>query len=143
MNCQSCTEKSEAYLGGILSESEKAQIEEHLKKCPSCSEAFRLLDLAGRVIDEEKSLESNPFLKTRIMAAIDRQISERESVQSVSVFQRVIRPVVISLSVAAAAVLGVMAGSTLGPADQGRRVPVELVYINDAAIESVNLFLND
>jgi len=56
---------------GELPEDIRIQVENHLGICRDCAESYRLNKLAFNVILEEKEIESNPFLVTRIMAGIE------------------------------------------------------------------------
>jgi predicted anti-sigma-YlaC factor YlaD len=137
MNCQTCQKELGFYLQGKLPEDMKVQVEEHLKECKECTEEYLLINVSERVISEEKQKESNPFLATRIMAAID----QKQESYKVPVYSKLLKPVLISISIAVAIMLGVLEGDLYKPA-QTNKIPAELVYMDDAAIESVNMFSN-
>lgn len=140
MNCQLCQKELDAYREGTLPEGIRIQVENHLGDCKECAESFRLLSLSDKVMNEEKRLLSNPFLVTRIMAGIEglEQIHERD--HRIPAYQKVFKPVLISVSIAAAIFIGVLAGSAYLPEQSSDRIPVEMTYMNDAALESVELF---
>jgi len=140
MNCQLCQKELDAYREGTLPEGIRIQVETHLEECKECAESFRLLSLSVKVMNEEKRLQSNPFLVTRIMAGIEELEQNRESYQYIPVYQKVLKPLLISVSVAAAIFIGVLAGSSYLPAQSPDRLPVEMTYMNDVALESVYLF---
>lgn len=137
MNCELCHENSDAYRAGSLPHDLRIQVEEHLKYCKNCAEAFRMLNLAEKVISEEKEQESNPFLSTRIMAAIEA--AETNIPQNSPVFVRILRPVVITISLAVALFMGIMIGNSSGSANNGSAVPLELTLINDDDLEAISL----
>lgn len=120
----------------------RVQIQEHLDECSGCATVYQLEVLANRVIDEEKSVQPNPFLATRIMAQIEAQKQSRSSTELIPLYRRALKPALVTLSLAAAVLAGVLTGSIYKPASQ-QKVPVELTYINDAALESVELLSNN
>jgi hypothetical protein len=95
--------------------------------------------IADRMMDEEKSMQSNPFLVTRIMSAIEELEQNREGFSLTPVFQKVLKPFLISASLAAAIFAGVVFGNLSLPTTTND-LPVEMSYMNDAALESVDLF---
>jgi len=140
MNCQLCQKELDAYHDGTLPEGIRIQVESHLGDCNECAESFRLVNFANKVMDAEKGLKSNPFLVTRIMAGIEELEQSRESYQRIPVYQSVLKPVLISISVAAAMFIGVLVGNIYLPTQTINKLPVEMTYMNDAALESVDLF---
>ena len=139
MNCQLCQKVLDAYQEGILPEGTRNQVETHLGECKECSESFKLVSLANKVMDEEKSIQSNPFLITRIMANIEELEQNRESVRHIPFYQKVLRPVLITVLVAAAISLGIIEGNFNTPTQSANTLPVEMTYMNDMALESVDL----
>jgi predicted anti-sigma-YlaC factor YlaD len=139
MNCQLCQIELDAYLEGTLPEGTGIQVAEHLKSCSVCSESFQLLTLANKVMDAEMKVQSNPFLVTRIMAGIEEMENQSASFQHIPAYQKVLKPFLISVSLAAAIFFGVVLGSTYLSTESDQRIPVELSYMNDAALESVDL----
>lgn len=137
MNCELCKKELDAYLEGRLPEGIRGQVEAHLAGCPGCTESYRLLMVANMVMDEEKVLEPNPFLATRVMAGIEELEQKR-----VPVYQKVFKPGLLSVLVAAAVFIGVVTGNIYKPVKDTNKIPVELSYMNDAALESVDVFAN-
>jgi predicted anti-sigma-YlaC factor YlaD len=143
MNCELCQIDLEAYREGRLPDGIRVQVKAHLEGCKSCAEIYNMENLAERVMEEEKGLQSNPFLSTRIMAGIEELEQKRESYQRVPVYQKVFKPVLIAVSIGVAIFIGVITGSIYKPSVSTNEVPVELSYMNDAALESVNAFANN
>ena len=141
MNCQLCQKESDAYRDGNLSADMRAQVEAHLGECEKCAESYKLLTLAYRVIKEERELLSNPFLSTRIMTRIEN--IETSGYKTVSTYNRILRPVIIATSLAAAIFFGVIMGNIYKPSSNDEAIPVELALINDATIESVDVLSNE
>ncbi len=143
MNCQLCQKEMDAYREGKLPEGIRIQVKAHLEGCNICAEMNQLISLAGKVMDEEKSLQSNPFLVTRIMAGIEELTPRYETYQPLSVFQKVLKSAIVTVSLATAIFLGVVAGNLYKPTSHINDLPVEMVYLNDAALESVDLLTNE
>lgn len=137
MNCQLCQKISDEYRSGKLSRDMRIQVEAHLGACENCAESYRLLTLAERVIIQEKELTSNPFLTTRIMARLDNQAPMTAASSPLVV--RVLRPALITVSMAAAIFYGIVIGNIYQPDSRNNTVPVELALSDDIAIESVDI----
>lgn len=140
MNCQLCQKELDAYQEGTLPEGIRIQVETHLGECKACAESFQLASLANKVMDAEKKIKSNPFLVTRIMAGIEELEQNRAGYQRVPAYRRVLKPALISVSIAAAIFIGVLVGNISLPTQSVNKLPVEMTYMNDAALESVELF---
>jgi anti-sigma factor RsiW len=132
----------EAYREGRLPDGIRDLVKLHLESCKDCAELYRLVMLADKVMNEEKGLHSNPFLSTRIMAGIDELERKRESHKPIPAYLKVLKPFIIGLSVAAAILIGVVVGNINNPTLPSNAIPVEMSYMNDAAIESVDLLSN-
>jgi len=140
MNCQLCQKEFDAYREGKLSGGVRVQVEAHLESCPDCSVSFQLLMLANKLIEAEKEILSNPFLVTRIMSGIEEMDNKGETYSQLPAYLKVLKPILISVSLAAAIFIGVLVGNIYFPADSTRKIPVELSYMNDAALESVEIY---
>jgi len=141
MNCQLCQKELDAWRDGKLQGDMKIQVESHVKACETCSGIFRLQLLADKVIDREKEIQADPFRITRIMAGIDNLKSS--GYEPANPFIRVLKPVLVTVSMAAAIFFGIMLGNLSEPVTDRDAIPVELALIDDASIESVNILLNE
>lgn len=139
MNCNLCKQELEAYLEGRLPESTWVQIKTHLESCSDCTAIYQMETIANRVIADEKQVQSNPFLATRVMAGIEAMEQQSINQESIPVYRKALKPAFVTLSVVAAVLIGVFAGNSYQPSQQ-QRIPVELIYMNDALLESVNLW---
>ena len=137
MNCQLCQENLEAYQEGRLSFGMMTQVESHLKTCDSCKRLLEIQILAGRVVSTEKETDADPFLATRVLAQIERLETERQ--EDTPLVTRILRPALITLSLAAAVLFGIMLGNLSRPAGNPGKIPLELALINDASLESVDI----
>jgi len=141
MNCQLCQKELEDYRDGKLPGDLKTQVESHLNSCVTCSGIYRLENLADKVIDQEKELLPDPFIATRVMAFVDSLEDSRN--KSGTVFSRVLKPVMVTVSMAAAIFFGILLGNLTLPVTDRGTIPVELALIDDATIESVNILSNE
>ncbi len=141
MNCSSCQREFEAYRSGALPGDQRTKVEAHLKDCRKCMEQYRLFVLTERVIGEEKEVQSNPFLQTRIMAEIERAAV----ILQVPVFtwSRFLKPVMIAASLAVAMLAGITIGNATGGAPARQSIPEELALMDDLSLESVVLLSHD
>jgi len=131
----------DAYREGKLPRDIMTQVESHLETCKTCSEIYRLQVLADKVIDQERKLQSDPFLTNRIMAGIDDPAGSGS--QSETVLIRILKPALMTVSMAAAIFFGILLGNLSLPVTDRVKLPVELALIDDAAIETVNILLNE
>jgi len=89
---------------------------------------------------EEKEIESNPFLVNRIMAGIEKLDQIHESSRPIPVYPNLFRTAMIGSSVAAAMFIGFLVGNIYKPVLSENKLPIEMVYLDDAALEPVDLF---
>lgn len=141
MNCQLCQKELDAWRDGKLPGDMKIQVESHLKECETCSGIYQMQLLADKVIDREKELQADPFRVTRIMAGIENL--KGSGYEPANTFIKVLRPVLVTASMAAAIFFGIMLGNLSKPVTDSLTIPVELALIDDASIESVNILLNE
>lgn len=141
MNCQSCQRESDYYLKGSMPYEERMQVEEHLRTCSECNKEYRMLILADRVINQEKEELSNPFLTTRIMAMIDN--SDILPDEKKSYYHRALKPAILALTFTTSVLTGILIGNIYEPVGNRDKIPYELTIVNDASIESVDLFLEE
>jgi len=77
MNCTKCKELLIAYVEGLLDESQKQTVTEHLKDCPACrSEAEELTGLQERLVRNGKVLAQSD-LENEVMNQIVREQNVR------------------------------------------------------------------
>ena len=137
MNCQLCQENLEAYQEGRLPSDMMTQVESHLETCDSCKRIYNIQLLANRVMNSEKETVVNSFLATRVMAGIETLENAGYEKESSNV--RILRPALITISLAAAVFFGIVLGNLSRPAGNSNQIPVELALINDVSLESVDI----
>ena len=141
MNCHLYQKELDAYRWGKLPGDIMTQVETHLKACKTCSEIYNLQLIADKIIGQEIEVMSDPFLATRVMAGIENL--EDSGYNPETAFTRMLKPVLVTISMAAAIFFGIMLGNLSGPVPERGKIPVELALIDDASIESVNFLLNE
>jgi len=139
MNCQSCQKESEAYRANKLSADKRTQVEAHLEICKDCVNNYSIGSIIDTVINREKETISNPFLATRVMAVLETR--ENGSMVRKSIFNRVLRPAIITISMAAAILSGVMLGNIYQV--NIKPLPFEISLIDDSTIESLDFLSLD
>jgi predicted anti-sigma-YlaC factor YlaD len=140
MNCFTCQKNIVACLEKNLSREESGNIATHLENCRECSAIYDEMKFTFSLIDAEKTIEANPFLVTRVMAAIDnRTISSSAK----TVYKRILQTSLIAASIAIATLVGIEAGNLYTTRPKRISVPEEMVYMNDAAMESLNNYTNE
>lgn len=141
MNCQLCRKEIDAYRGGKLPDDMMTQVESHLKTCEACAEMYKLQVIADKVFNQEKKAQSDPFLSTRVMALINNK--EDQECKTRTTFTRVLKPVLVTVSMAAGILYGVFMGNLSYPRSNREKIPVELALIDDATIESLDILTNE
>ncbi len=141
MNCSSCQQKLESYINGTLSEDMQQNLRIHLEECEKCHEVYSGMVILNRAIQQERSVTSNPFLATRIMEQINQP--EETLVHKSFGWSRVLQPVLLTASVALALFMGIAAGNLYSSTKVQNSVPEELMLMDDASIESLNLIITE
>jgi hypothetical protein len=143
MNCNLCKQELEGYREGKLPEGIEVQVKAHMEDCKDCAAIYQMESLVSKVINEEKAIKSNPFLATRVMAGIEALEQKPVNREHIPVYKKVLKPVLVTITVAASILIGVLVGNVYQPASDSNKIPVELTYMNDAALESVDLVANN
>jgi predicted anti-sigma-YlaC factor YlaD len=71
MNCKECLKLLDTYFDGKLHGEMELEVREHLDSCIDCASEYRQMVIAYRIIKEEKKMQPNPFLSTRVMSHIE------------------------------------------------------------------------
>ena len=137
MNCSTCQKNLSTYLEEKLPKDIQRLTEDHLNNCSRCMVFYNEMRIASGLIDREKANASNPFLATRVMATIEQL---EAPFYKESVYRRVLQPILIAASIAIAVFVGIKAGSFYTTKPTSRTVPTEMAMMNDAALESLNIY---
>ncbi|HEX2922295.1 MAG TPA: zf-HC2 domain-containing protein [Bacteroidales bacterium] len=137
MNCSHCRNIIDDYLEDRLTERERSSFQEHINSCNECSELLKIQELSDRAINAEKNITPGFFLTDRIMSKIESIEDQKEPA-----IIRILKPALLTVSVAAAIFAGVIIGKIPG-SPSGYKVPVELTLINDNEIEFLDVLTID
>jgi len=122
MNCAECKELLVAYVEGLLDESQKEIVAEHLNSCTACqAELKELTDLRDRLVNNGKALAKSN-LENKVLERIIREQNVRlKTVSQVSTSLKIRRIIMKSriVKLAAAAVIIVVAFIALYPFTSG------------------------
>jgi predicted anti-sigma-YlaC factor YlaD len=118
----------------------RTQVEAHLKHCAECAESYRIESLAESTINQEKVISPDNYLSAKIMARIEN--AKETDFRTITPLTRILRPALIMTSMAAAIFAGVLIGNIYKPSVTELSRPLELVLIDDVAIESVDILSN-
>jgi anti-sigma factor RsiW len=138
MNCTICNNNLEAYIYGQLPDEVTRSMRIHLNECKACAKTYAMITLSDKVITEEKALQSNPYMATRVMAKIEALEQKR-----ISKYNYILKPALITTLIVFALLTGILAGSLYKPTQAQSSIPAELVYMNDAELESLSVLAND
>jgi len=140
MNCSNCQNNLVAYLEEELPVDLRSITTDHLNNCKSCSVLYNELNMAYRLIDSEKAIECNPFIVTRVMAAIENQ---EIALDKKPTLQRILQTALIAVSISIAVLGGIEAGSLYTVSPKNNTIPDEMVFMNDAALESLCIYTTE
>ncbi len=141
MNCRYYQDKFDKYVEGRLTDNFRKEIDDHIENCAECREQLAITELSELVFSEEKKIKSNPFLSSKIMEQLEGK--QRVSSESEILSLRVLRPVLVAASIIVAVILGISVGNMSSSFYLSKQVPDELIFINDAEIESLSLFITE
>jgi predicted anti-sigma-YlaC factor YlaD len=143
MDCNICKSEIENYIAGQLPEETMILMKQHLEKCAECSEILRIITVTEKIISEEKSIESNPYLSARVMAIIESGDQKKGYAVPEKSLRGMLRPVVISFAIMGAVILGIKIGKLAPTSNYANQVPDEISYLNDIEIESLGYYLTE
>lgn len=129
------------FAEGSLSTKRKNEINDHLSKCDTCRKFVDELTYSMEIIDKEKTVETNPFLYSRILDKINNY---EQSANTYRVFApKILRPVFVILLI----LFGIFSGIKLGNSyssrytDEDSELQIITYYLNDLQHESVETIL--
>jgi predicted anti-sigma-YlaC factor YlaD len=143
MNCKACQEIVSKYQKEVIPAEEKSLIKAHLDSCETCQKFFAASKLMNQFVANEKKVQVNPFLATRVMAQIENMEQKKTGKVLVTARVQKLQPFLLAASVIFAVFLGIQAGNLYHPVQASNQTPEELMYLNDAAMESLSVFMND
>jgi hypothetical protein len=115
MNCAECKELLVAYIEGILDESQKQTVAEHLRDCASCrAESAQLNELQDRLVTNGESLAGSDLEDGVMNRIIQEQKTRLKASSEVSkkqnIWRLIMRSRITQLATAAAIIIVVLIG---------------------------------
>lgn len=115
MNCTECKELLVEYIEGLLDESQKHLVAEHLKSCPACqAEMKELTVLRGRLVKNGKALaQSN--LEKDVMNQVIREQNVRlktatRATDALKIRRTIMKSPIVKIAAAAVIIIAVLIG---------------------------------
>lgn len=142
MNCKQINNKLIFFIEKSLPDNEIQEIETHIENCDSCKQLFAILKSSLKVIDEEKKVNTNQFLYTRVMQQIENR-KKQSSFAPQLLLKKVLQPAFYG----AILVVGIGFGVTLGNmvTNQSNNTlannDMEEIFFNDFDQEPIETFL--
>jgi hypothetical protein len=94
-----------AYQEKQLPERKYKEFEDHLHACKECTRIVSDFQSVTSFIDEKKSKEINPFIRTRILQRIESQMERARAIPE-PFFQRILRPISVPFLLLIAVIIG-------------------------------------
>jgi predicted anti-sigma-YlaC factor YlaD len=107
MDCKIVQHNLFAYLEDELSPDIKRDFETHISECESCKKLLADFQSVETIIGKSKASEPNPFISTRIIQFIEDKLLSKRRKSIV-----ILRPILVTLTVAGAIVLGFTIGKS-------------------------------
>lgn len=143
MNCKTCQEIVIRYQKEAIPADTKPLIKAHLDTCETCQKFFAASKVIHEFVANESKVQVNPFLATRVMAQIEALEQKQTGKSLVTARVQKLQPFLLAASVIVAVFLGIQAGNLVQTGNTVNQTPEELMYLNDAAMESLSVFMNE
>lgn len=143
MTCKLVQKKMIFHLNGELNSSENAEIKTHLQNCENCYNLYVELETTLNLIEKKKTIESNPFLYTRIKQKLDDLESKKDRTAINPIYKKILQPVFLSFLLAIGLYSGVKLGNTFDIKQQDKLSVLQTTefYFNDLQQEKLELLL--
>jgi anti-sigma factor RsiW len=147
MDCKQIKSQVLAYAEDTLPAEARSAVDEHLAVCHSCRELVAHFCTFEAIINNDRTLEPNPFSSTRILQHIENELESGQP----GVLHRlatVLRPVLVAVSLAIALLIGWAIGnsqanrSALASGDQTIETLRTELFITELMDEDKTFFTN-
>lgn len=133
MNCKDIENRIIFYVENRLTDVESKSIEQHISECTSCKMKYDIIKAAYNTIEDEKNIQVNPFISTRILQKIEE--SKRPKV----FVKKVLQPAIIGLTM----IMGIWFGNIIADNYVGNTIQNAQVDNSQNVDESVQFVVND
>lgn len=148
MDCSYINKNLFAILENTISPAEQSEIDLHINSCSECYRVVHGFRKTMHLIAEDKSMEINPFMSTRILQRIE-SVRSHHADRKQKVLIHVLQPVAFTFSLLLAVLIGfslgktgMNSGSDKTSADQDLKSLRSELFISDIMDEDKTLFLN-
>ena len=139
MHCKTIRNQLIHYVEGNLATSARHATSDHLSGCSECNQYFHLLQELFSSIENEKVAAYDPYMLTRVMAAVENKKQSRLK----HFLQRSLQPIIITLVMALIILAGINLGKIYGYqqtiADDYKSELYYLGTMNDESFETILL----
>ena len=125
MDCRQIEKKLSAYQDNQLPVHEMVEIEQHLKICSNCSQAFQELDIVWKELDQVETIDSAPFFWTRL----SQRIEEKKEKQFFSKLTFPLQWIPVPMVTTMVLIFGLFMGVYLGKTIYQQSLPVQQTTI--------------
>jgi len=138
LTCEDIQKELEAFSSGEIDESQRSQIQDHLKGCPHCAQAVRRLTRLSEVLQTWQGPEPSP----RMYDALKARMKSSASLRRRNLTYPLVRKVAFQIAkVAAIVMLTLLLSHWLG--FPRSRVPAEPVPETREGSTTINLYLKE
>ncbi len=138
MDCRICQQHLLSYHEGLIRETLRRDLENHLAECQTCRTLSRAAEEIILISGKEKAIHPNPYLSARVMAKIENRLREPEKYLSLNAIR------IFPVRLAFAAVLMVFIGFFLGSLPQNGTyrdpLPAEWIIPDDIGLEGIDWY---
>jgi hypothetical protein len=118
MNCTDCREKLVEYIEGLLPESQRQMIEEHLKECTQCQAGLtELKELSARLTSDSKTWQQTTLedaVFNRIIREQNEKLKQADRIhRQLRIWRRIMKSKITKYAAAAVIIIAVVSGVTI------------------------------
>jgi hypothetical protein len=130
MNCKETEKNIIFYIEHQLPPDKQKELEEHLAKCSKCNAKHQFIQKTLQALENEKKLDVNPFISTKIIA-------QTQTKNSKNIFSKILQPVFITSLVIFALFIGYFLANNLNTL-QYQNIQTEYSQNTDSLMNYVN-----
>jgi hypothetical protein len=150
MNCKETKENLIFYVDGSLNPAESSQFQKHLEGCDECRSSYLFLKNTLRVIEKEKTRDTNPYFSMKVMERLKIQSGPKQ-ISGYFSFDRIYKPSLAFLLTGLAIYAGILLGgsfsqkfernSSMDSRTEQFQTVADAYFLNDLEIENIETIL--
>lgn len=142
MKCETLHNQLIFYMEGETAPDETKKIANHLQQCEKCANLYSEFQATFGIIETEKEIKVNPFLKTRI----NQQIANRKIKQKpLKAWNKLLQPALVTflllIAISSGVLLGNIYGSSANDTQFSETASNTTFYLNDFEQEPIETAL--